>query len=279
MDEAAVLDRALGLADEGDWVGMAEMLREALDEDDPSPGVLCWLGVAEREMGLTGIAYERFKQALALDPRDPFILTTAGNALATFDDPDAEPALRAGAVIGRDVALSRWMYGAYLTREGMLTEARAELDAALELAPEDPVIRYESAVWHLASDRRGEAIAGLFRAVELDPDDGWTRVVLGLALALEDRLDEALVELEAGARLRDDDVEAQFLAALALAAEEQDDLAFEMLERARLRAEGVDALTVTEAEDRMNDSPAAARRLLVSTLAPSALRERLAARP
>ncbi|MEQ9570014.1 MAG: hypothetical protein RLN75_07460, partial [Longimicrobiales bacterium] len=195
MDEAAVLDRALALADEGDWAGMAEILREALDEDDPSPAVLCWLGVAEREMGLTGIAYERFKQALAFDPQDPFILTTAGNALAAFDDPDAEPALRAGAMIGREVALSRWMYGAYLTREGMLAEARAELDAALELAPEDPVIRYESAVWHLASDRRGEAIAGLFRAVELDPDDGWTRVVLGLALALEDRLDEALIEL------------------------------------------------------------------------------------
>lgn len=279
MDDAQVLDRALLLADEGDWVGTAELLREALGDGDPSPIVLCWLGVAEREMGLTGIAYERFKQALAQDPQDPFILTTSGNALAAVDDPDAEPALRAGAMIGRDVPLSRWMYGAYLTREGMLPEARAELDAAVELDPDDPVIRYESAVWYLVSDRRPEGIAGLFRAVELDPDDGWTRIVLGLALVLEDRLDEALIELEAGARLRDDDVEAQVLAALALAAESRDDLAFEMLERARLRAEGVDALTATEAEDRMNDSPDAARRLLVSTLAPSALRERLYTRP
>lgn len=279
MEDPGVLDQALGLADEGDWPAAAELLREALAQGDTSPGVLCWLGVVEREMGLTGVAYERFKQALAQDPQDPFILTTAGNALAAFDDPDAEPALRAGAVIGRDVPLSRWMYGAYLTREGMLTEARVELDAALELDPDDPVIRYESAVWHWASDRRSDAIAGLFRAAELDPDDGWIRVVLGLMLVLDDRLDEAVVELEAGARSRDDDVEAQLVAALTLAAEGMEDGAFEMLERARLRAEGTDALTVNEAEDRMNDSPDAARRFLVSTLAPSALRERLAARP
>lgn len=279
MEESEALDRALVLADEGDWPAAAELLREALAEGDASPGVLCWLGVVEREMGLTGVAYERFKQALAQDPQDPFVLTTAGNALAAFDDPDAEPALRAGAVIGRDVALSRWMYGAYLTREGMLAEARVELDAALALDPEDPVIRYESAVWHLASDRRSDGIAGLFAAVDLDPDDGWTRVVLGLALVLDDRLDEAVVELEEGARSREDDVEAQIVAALALAAEGLDDGAFEMLERARLRAEGTDALTVNEAEDRMNDSPDAARRFLVSTLAPSALRERLATRP
>lgn len=274
-----MLDRALVLADEGDWVGAADLLREGITEGEPTPAVLCWLGVAERELGMTGIAYERFKQALALDPQDPFVLTTAGNALAAFDDPDAESALRAGAMIGRDLALSRWMYGAYLTREGMLDEARGELDAALELDPEDPVIRYESAVWYLTSGRSGEGISGLHRAVELDPEDGWIRVVLGLALVLDDRWDEAVIELESGARLRDDDVEAQILAAAALAAEGHDDSAFEMLERARLRAEGVDALTVQEAEDRMNDSPDAARRFLVATLAPSALRERLATRP
>ena len=95
----------------------------------------------------------------------------------------------------------------------------------------------------------------------------------------DDRLDEAWPELDAGARLREDDVEAQWLTALTAAAEGHDDHAFEMLERARLRAEGTDVLTVNEVEERMHDSPEAARRLLQGTLAPSALRERLAARP
>lgn len=278
MQEHDALAEAMGLADEGDWAGMAELLREELD-DDPPAELLCWLGVAERELGLSSIAYERFKQALSLDPQDPVVLATAGNALAAFDDPDAEPALRAAAMLGRDVALARWMYGAYLTREGMLAEARTELDAAVELAPEDPVVRYESAVWSLVSGRTADGIAGLGRAVELDSEDGWTRVVLGLALVSDDRIDEAFVELEAGARLREDDVEAQLLAALAAASEGWEDAAFEMVERARMRAEGTDVLTVNEVEERMHDSPEAARRLLVSTLAPSALRERLATRP
>lgn len=278
MQDHDPLGRALVLADEGDWAGVAELLREEVD-DEPSAEVLCWLGVAERELGMTGIAYERFKQALAQDPQDPVVLATAGNALAAFDDPDAEPALRAAAMLGRDVALARWMYGAYLTREGMLAEARAELDAAVELAPDDPVVRYESAVWSLVSGRTGDGIAGLARAAELDSEDGWTRVVLGLAMIDDERLDEAFVELEAGARLRDDDVEAQLLAALAAAAEGYDDAAFEMVERARMRAEGTDVLTVNEVEERMHDSPEAARRFLVSTLAPTALRERLATRP
>lgn len=278
MQDHDPLGRALVLADEGDWAGVAELLREEID-DEPSAEVLCWLGVAERELGLTGIAYERFKQALAQDPQDPVVLATAGNALAAFDDPDAEPALRAAAMLGRDVALARWMYGAFLTREGMLDEARAELDAAVELAPDDAVVRYESAVWSLVSGRRSDGIAGLARAAELDPEDGWTRVVLGLAMIEDERLDEAFIELEAGARLRDDDVEAQLLAALAAAAEGYDDAAFEMVERARMRAEGTDVLTVNEVEERMHDSPEAARRFLASTLAPTALRERLATRP
>ncbi len=279
-DDPGVLDEALGLADEGDWQGAADLLREELSgEASPSAAVLCWLGVAERELGLSGIAYERFKQALALDPQDPFILATAGNAIAQFDDPDAESALRAAAMLGRDLPLARWMYGAYLTREGMLTEARVELDAALELDREDAMIRYESGVWHLVSGDRSQGITELFRALELDPHDGWIRVVLGLALVAADRIDEAVTELDAGARLRDDDVEAQLLAALSLAAEGHEDRAWEMLERGRLRAEGTDTLMVHEVEDRMNDTPAAALRLLDTTLAPSALRERLATRP
>ena len=275
-----VLEEALLRADDGDWEGAAELLREELAVDpDPTAEVLCWLGVAERELGMTGIAYERFKQALSLDPQDPFVLATAGNALAQFDDPEAEVALRAAALLGPEVPLARWMYGAYLTREGMLPEARLELDAALELDPEDPLIRYESAVWHLVSRSPSEGISDLFRALDLDPDDGWARVVLGLALHAADRLDEAIVEFDAAARLREDDVEAQLLAALALTAEGHEDRAWEMLERARLRAEGTDTLMVNEVEDRMNDTPDAARRLLDSTLAPSVLRERLAARP
>jgi hypothetical protein len=57
MELQALLDRALALADEGDWEGMAALLREHLAEHEGEPAVHCWLGVAERELGMEGVAY------------------------------------------------------------------------------------------------------------------------------------------------------------------------------------------------------------------------------
>ncbi|MEJ2540084.1 MAG: hypothetical protein P8188_08960 [Gemmatimonadota bacterium] len=274
-----LLARAQELGEEGDYAGMAEHLRDALEDHPGEPALLCFLGVAERELGLEGVAYERFRQALAQDPEDPFILATAGNALAAFDDPDAEVALRAAAVMAPELPLARWLYGAFLAREGFLEQAREELDAACQLAPDDAVVAYESGVaWALAGER-DRAVEELARAVELAPDDGWARIVLGLLLVDAVRFDEALVELDRGARDRDDDVEGQLAAALAHGAEGDEDRALEFLERARMRAQGTDALAAAEVEEHLDAGPRAARRFLREMLGPSLLRERLQARP
>lgn len=277
LDE--LLDRAHAFGDLSDFEGMAETLREGLDAFPGDPFVLCWLGVAERELGLDGIAYERFKQCVAADPEDPFVLATAGTALASFDDPDAETALRAAAILGPEISLTRWMYGAYLTREGMVAEGLRELEAARELEPDDAVIAYELGVGRILGEDRASGISELARAVSLDPDDGCIRLVLGLALIEDGRLDEAVIELEAGARLRVDDAEAQILAALGLMVTGADDDAWEFLERARLVAEGTDELLVVAAEDRLEDDVAATRRFLLEEIAPSSFRERLFTRP
>ena len=116
MDLEEILQRALHLGEEEDWEGMAGALRSALESFPGDPYILCWLGVAEEELGLEGVAYERFKQALSAGPEDPHLLATAGSALARFDDPEAESALRAAAVMAPDLPLARWMYGAYLSR-------------------------------------------------------------------------------------------------------------------------------------------------------------------
>lgn len=274
-----VLNQARELGEEGDFAGMAERLRDELENYPDEPSLLCWLGIAERELGLEGVAYERFKQALARDPEDPHVLTTAGGALAHFDDPDAETALRVAAVTAPDLPLTRWMYGAYLSREGFHPEARKELDAALALDPENPVIRYESGVAYALADQPDAALEDLARAVEMAPDDGWARVVLGLLLVELDRTDEALTDLELGARTREDDVEAQLATALVHAATGDEGSAWEFLERARFRAQGTDALTADAVEERLGESPAAALELLRQTLAPSMLRERLQTRP
>lgn len=273
------LERAHEAGDEGDFEQMVEVLREALEQLPGDPFVLCWLGVAERELGFDGIAYERFKQAVAADPGDPWLLATAGNALAAFDDPEAEGVLRTAALLGPEVPTARWMYGAYLTREGLFDDGLAELRAARDLAPDDAVISYEMGVNRWMAGDPGEALTHFAEAVERAPDDGWTRVVLGLALFEAEQLDEAVREFEAGARLRDDDAEAQFLAALALAAWGDDDSAWLMLERGRLSAEGTDTLTADAVEERLGEGHEEALQMLAEQLAPSALRERLGARP
>jgi predicted Zn-dependent protease len=280
---AAELEELLAEAhrhgDEGDFAGMAGVLREGLERLPGDPFVLCWLGVAERELGLDGIAYERFKQCLAADPEDPFLLATAGTALASFDDPEAETALRAAALLGPDVALARWMYGAYLTREGMVEQGVRELEAARELEPEDPVVAYELGVGRILGGELERGIEALAHAVELDAEDGWVRIVHGLALAEAERGDEAAVELEAGARLRDDDPEAQLLAALASCAAGAEQTAWEMLERARLVAGGADRVLAEGVEERLVEGPESAAGFLRREIGASAFRERLHTRP
>jgi Flp pilus assembly protein TadD len=279
MELQALLDRAMVLADEGDWDQMAQLLREHLVEHEAEAEVHCWLGVAERELGLEGVAYERFRRALALNPEDPYVLATAGNGVAAFDDPDAEVALRTASLIAPDVALTRLMYGAWLAREGFAADGLRELTAARALDPDDPQIAYELGVArYLSGDLEGAADA-MGEATSLEPDDGWGRIVMGLVLLEAERFEEALGELTEGAQLHPEDVEAQLAAALAAAATGAEDLAYGMLERARIRAADEDSELLLDVEERVDLGPDAARALLMEELAPDMLRRRAQVRP
>ena len=279
MDAAELLGRAQTLAEEGDWDAVADMLRESLSDFDEEPAVHCWLGVAERELGMSGVAYERFKRALALEPTDPYVLATAGNGIAAFDDPDAERALRIAALTAPNVALARLLYGAYLSREGFLDQSLDELGAAREIDPDDPQIAYELGVAHALAGRWDEAADVMADAVRMDPEDGWVRIVFGLVLLEAARSEEGAGELISGARIAEEDVEAQLAAALGAAAIGQDGIAYEMLERARLRAEEPDLAFVAAVEDRVDSGPEAAGILLREDVGPDLLRSRLQERP
>lgn len=279
MTASEILERAHSLADEGDWQGTAEILREHISDFDDDPALHCWLGVAERELGMGGTAYECFKRALALDPEDPHVLATAGNGIAAFDDPDAERALRVAALTAPDLPLARMLYGAYLAREGLLELGVAELAAARELEPDDPEIMYEVGVAYALAGRLDEAADALADAVRLDPDNGWVRVAFGLVLLEADRAEEGAGELAEGARLRPDDVDAQLAAALATAAMGYEALAYEMLERARIQAADVDLERVTSVEDRLEAGPEACMAELNDDVVPDLLRSRLQERP
>ena len=274
-----LLDRAHAAGDEGDFDTMATLLRDGLADHPGDPFVLCWLGVAERELGMEGIAYERFRACLAAQPTDPGLLATAGSAIAAFDDPEAEGALRTATILAPDLPLTRWLYGAYLLREGMIAEGLAELIVARDLDEEDAAIRYELGAALALAGRREAAIDELYRAIDLDAGDGWAHVVLGLVLMEDDRGEEAAGVLEEGARLRPEDVEAQLVAALALGAFGREDQGLEMVERARQWAEGTDRQLVDEVETRLDEGPEEAAAWLAEQLGPAALRDRLMTRP
>ena len=228
---------------------------------------------------MEGVAYEHFRQALALNPEDPYVLATAGNGVAAFDDPDAEQALRAAALLAPGLPLARLMYGAYLAREGFVADGVRELEAARALDADDAQIAYELGVArYLGADLDGAADA-MGDAVVLGPDDGWPRIVLGLVLLEADRFDEAVGELSEGAHLHPEDVEAQLAAALAAAANGAEDLAFGMLERARIRAGEEDAELLMAVEDRLDAGADACRSLLMDEMAPDMLRRRVQVRP
>lgn len=272
-----ILARALGLGDEGRWDDMATLLREALEEEPDDPYVLGWLGVAEQELGLDEAARQRFRRCLAQDPMDPQLLALAGSALAAWDDPEAEVALRAAALSGPEVPAARLQYGAYLVRRGMVDEGLDHLMEAARLDPDDPVALAEVGVAHALGGRPDEAVTAMSAALELAPEDEWTRVLLGLLLAERGDLADAAAELIRGSRAAPEDVEAQALAALAAAAAGLEDEAHEALYRGEQAAESADVPLLEEVEDAIGRGAEPARTLLAGELAPMALRDRLAA--
>src|SRR5688572_5774115 len=191
MDVEGTLNEALTLGDEGRCQEMAEVLARALRVEPDDPYLLGWLGVAEREMGNDGAAYEHFKRCVAQEPLDPQLLALAGAGLAAFDDPDAEATLRAAALTGPDLPVTRLHYGAYLSREGMFGEALEQLNAAAQLEPDDPVIHGELGIAYALKGDLEAAAAAMERALGYAEDDSYTRVLLGLIFAELGRDEEA----------------------------------------------------------------------------------------
>jgi predicted Zn-dependent protease len=273
------LEQAASLAEEGRWDEARDALLERLEEDPENPELLCWLGIASREMGAEGEAYELFRRALAGTPRDPFVLASIGQGLAALDDPDAEGVLRLAALSAPEFPLARLAYGAYLAREGLFPEAAAELEAARGLAPEDVGVRAELAIAYLLAGRGEEGVEELESALALDAEDAWLRALYGMALLEAGRGGEGAEELHRASLERVEDVELQLLSALAAAGEGWEEEAWNALSRAEAAAEEVDAMLVQEVEERIEAGPEEALEFLRRELLAPTLRERLLQRP
>ena len=109
-----------------------------------------------------------------------------------------------------EIQVGHWplLYARGITRErtDRWPEAEADLLAALELEPDQPlVLNYLGYSWVDQGLNLSEAEAMLKRAVELRPDDGYIVDSLGWAYFRLERYDEAVRYLERAVELRPDD--------------------------------------------------------------------------
>ncbi|MDB4948775.1 MAG: Tetratricopeptide 4 [Gemmatimonadetes bacterium] len=268
---------SLGAADR--WDEAYERLREALREEGEDATVLCWLGVAAERLGREGEAYEYYRRSLDTHPTDPFLLASAGSGLASFDDPDAEGALRLAAITAPDFAFGRMSYGSYLAREGLMDESLRELEAARALTPEDPIVRLELGIALLLANRGTDALAELEEALSHGEEHSWIRGLYGLALSEVGRGEAAAEELYRASLEREGDVELHLASALASAAQGWEDESWNALARAEQAAEPEDRTVIGEVEEHLNLGADAAEAFLRGDLGPTLLRERLLQRP
>lgn len=273
------LVEATRLTEEGDWPAAFRALLE-LERDHPRDAtLLCMLGVVAGEAGVPGMSYDFFRRCLALEPQDPHVLATLGAGLARYDDPEAESVLRLAAVTAPGVAAARLQYGSFLAREGMAQLALAELEAARELEPDDPVIARELGIARVlngAPDRGAEALE---EAVGLADDDAALRFLWALVLLQLHRFGEAAEELHRAAQDLSADGEVQLITSLACATQQWMDEAWSALARAEQAAAPPDPDWLQEAEAVLELDPDAAQALLDDEIVPAVLRERLMERP
>jgi len=269
-----IVAEAQGLGADDRWDDARELLMVALGENENNAVLLCWLGIASERLGEDSQAYEFFRQSLAQDPDDPFVLAAAGTGVSMYDDPEAERALRVAALTAPQFPFARSAYGAYLAREGLFDDALKELTAARDLAPDDGAIRAELGVAMLLAGKTEPGIVELEEALG-HADESWLRGVYALALLETSRAEEGAELLVEVSRDRLDDLEIHLLSALASAAEGWEDEAWGAIARAEDSAQALDADLIQEVEDAVSDGPEAARDFLREQLGPTLLRERL----
>lgn len=275
----ARLQDASRLTDEERWDEAFALLQEMESDYPDDPMLLAMLGTVAGEVEARPLAYDYFRRGLAAQPTDPGILVLLGAGLARFDDPEAEGVLRLAAITAPSLAAARFHYGSYLAREGMHELALAELMAARELDPADPLVLRELGVAQWLSGATEASAASLEEAAELAPDDLDARLLSGLVRILAGQGEEGAEEVVRTAPELGEEGDVQIVASLAAAAEGWLDEAWNALARAEGALIAADEELVRETEEALEAGEEAARRLLLEEVLPPLFHERLLARP
>ncbi len=184
----SVVARALGLLEQGDLTGAEERLRGLARTRPEVASVWQALAVTALLLDHRVLAREAARRGLKVDPDDSGAWLVRGYvAQADFDLETATAAYRKAVALDRGnlvawLSLARVLFGADRT-----AEARAALERARVLAPDDPGVTLLDGFLSLAEGATQAALAAFDRTLLLDPGEG--EAWLGKALALMRRGD------------------------------------------------------------------------------------------
>lgn len=275
METEDILLEANRLSEEGLDAEALSLLLEAEPENQENAALLCMIGALSAHLSADGMAVDFFRRTLELEPTDPRILITAGSGLAAVGAPGGEPALRLAAVTHPEMPEARLAYGAFMIRNGVVSEGIEELKAARDLAPDEAEPSLQLGIGYWLNGQMDDALSELETAVAADSEHLDARVIYSLALLGAERIEDAAEELYPLGEPLAADGPLQLIMALTFGATEWDNEAWLALSRAEGADPPVDAMTAREVEEALEAGEDAIRDLLLEELAPPALRERI----
>jgi tetratricopeptide (TPR) repeat protein len=180
-----------------------------------------WLPDVDSPLSQLSVLESSGRLLVRLD--DGRLAEASGQLQLDFDGPCDEAALTI--VVDEEKTAEDWFDEATeLEDAGRFDEAAAAYRAAIELAPDDPVLRFNLANVLYSAEKTAEAVTHFRRAVEIDPSyvEAWNN--LGSLLAEQDQIDEATTALRYALHLMPTYADAHFnLAAILSAAGRADE--------------------------------------------------------
>jgi len=172
-----------------------------VSQDDPLV-----YAIARTQIGLTLAQDDRFEEALAeyrkayaAVPDNPGLAMQVAGMLLQLERYDESLAILNAPILsgGVQTAETRFLRGAAYESAGRISEAEAELSAALALQPNNPtVLNYLGYLWVDSGRRVDEGAAMIAQAHAADPNDGNIQDSLGWAQFRQGQYDAAVATLE-----------------------------------------------------------------------------------
>ncbi|HGY10426.1 MAG TPA: tetratricopeptide repeat protein [Oceanithermus profundus] len=198
----------------GEYDAAMIAFRRALEKEPNNVYALYGLGRTQLKMHQFTSAIENLKRAIAIDGAYAPLYVALAQAytdryLYAEDKKAAEEFLDQALLILDDARRVDPNYHPTYNQRGLVYQYKGELDKAeqafkkaLELAPQDAVVRYNLAQVHLSQGRLDDALAMLAEGVELDPSSAQLQLLYGKVLAVKGKLPEAEQALAAAAELQ-----------------------------------------------------------------------------